>query len=223
MTIIHECIAGANDCAAAVQAPHSAAQFNRDVIQGELVEPPMITHSAPYTSQELADSLGIADSTLRTRWLPWLQKAAPIELLVDAQGYTELARSLLNDFAQIPSKKADRQQWVKTAKDRYRSEFMPVMPDGVSDQLGGALSLLLDQGSQLQSSAALQLAEIQALIASQAAVEAEFDQAEIAAMRAAGANRGVTRFQIETQAEDTVYYQLRKAKTQARTAPKASS
>jgi hypothetical protein len=207
-----------------VQLPHNAVPIEPNVIQGELVELAAIGHAAPYTSHELAASLGIADSTLRTRWLPWLQKATPVELLVNEQGYTELAWSLLQDFAQIPSKKGDRQRWVQAAKDRYRSELLPggVMPAGVPDELGGALALLLDQGGKLQSSVDLELADIQALIQSQANVEAEFDQAEIAAMRAVGTNRGVTRFKIEAQAEDVVYYQLRKAKAEARTSPNVS-
>ena len=91
-----------------------------------------------------------------------------------------------------------------------------VTPDGVPNELGGALALLQSQGNALQSAADAQLLELQALISQQAQMEAEFDAAEIAAMRAAGAKRGVMRFQIETQEEDAAYYQLRKLKTQAR-------
>jgi hypothetical protein len=68
----------------------------------------------------------------------------------------------------------------------------------------------------MQTAADAELAALQALIQQQGQVEAEFDQAEIAAMRAAGAKRGVQRFQIETEMEDAAYYQLRKARTQSR-------
>jgi hypothetical protein len=200
------------------QDAHSAAQLPHEVIEAEFVEESGIGHPAPYTSTELATELAIAESTLRTRWLPWLLKVAPVELLVDDSGYTELARSLFREFSKLSKKKADRERWVSEAKARYSREFMPggVTPEGVSEELGGALALLRDQGSKLQTAADAQLAELQALIESQSQVEDEFDQAEIAAMRAAGAKRGVMRFQIEAEQEDSAYYQLRKARAAAR-------
>jgi hypothetical protein len=199
-----------------------------EVVDGELLEdtpavaaetaPPAIDHPAPYTSHELAAALGVAESTVRSRWLPWLQKVAPVELLVSDAGYTELARSLFSEFAQLPAKKTQREAWVKAAKERYSQEFMPggVTPEGVPPELGSALALLSQQGSAMQTAADAELAALQALIQQQGQVEAEFDQAEIAAMRAAGAKRGVQRFQIETEMEDAAYYQLRKARTQSR-------
>lgn len=208
------------ESAESAQDAHSAAQLPHGVIEAELLEadPPGIGHPAPYTATELAAELAIAESTLRTRWLPWIQKVAPVELLVSDAGYTELARSLFNEFAQLPAKKAQREAWVKAAKDRYSREFMPggVTPEGVCDELGSALALLSQQGSAMQTAADAQLAALQNLIQQQGQVEAEFDQAEIAAMRAAGAKRGVQRFQIESEMEDVAYYQLRKARTQAR-------
>jgi hypothetical protein len=166
----------------------------------------------------LADELEIGESTFRTRWLDWLLKVAPIELLKTDDGYTELARSLALEFKQVPSKKANRDRWVTEAKARYSREFMPdgITPAGVSEELGGALALLRDQGSKLQTAADEQLAELQALIESQSQVEDEFDQAEIASMKAAGAKRGVMRFQIEAEQEDAAYYQLRKVRAAAR-------
>lgn len=223
MTIIPEHTLGAVSSTNAVQdshkAPHSSAQNFVQVAETVQVEVvPEINHPAPYCSDELASELGIAESTLRTRWFSWLQKVAPVELLTMEGGYTELARSLFSEFAQLPSKKKAREQWVSEAKQRYSREFMPsgVTPDGVPNELGGALALLQSQGNALQSAADAQLLELQALISQQAQMEAEFDAAEIAAMRAAGAKRGVMRFQIETQEEDAAYYQLRKLKTQAR-------
>jgi len=189
-----------------------------EIIEAELVGDSGIGHPAPYTAAELATELAIAESTLRTRWLPWIQKVAPVELLVHDSGYTELARSLFCEFSKLPTKKANRQRWVAEAKAHYSREFMPdgITPQGVPDELGGALALLRDQGSKLQTAADEQLAELQTLIESQSHVEAEFDEAEIAAMRAAGAKRGVMRFQIEAENEDAAYYQLRKMRAQKR-------
>jgi hypothetical protein len=208
-----------DSCAFSAQEPHTPAQIP-EFIEGELVE------GAPYSGKQLATELKIGESTFRTRWLPWLLKVAPIELLKTDDGYTELARSLALEFKQVPSKKPNRDhamspeenRWVTEAKDRYSREFMPdgITPEGVSEELGGALALLRDQGNRLQTAADEQLAELQALIDSQAQVEAEFDEAEIAAMRAAGAKRGVMRFQIEAQEEDAAYYQLRKMRAQKR-------
>ena len=208
MEILHEHDLSAAQRADVVQKPHS---FVQDVIEAELI-------AAPYTAQQLADELAIAESTLRTRWLPWIQKVAPVELLVDEAGYTELARSLFREFSQLPKKKADRERWVSNAKQRYSREFMPggVTPEGVSEELGGALALLRDQGNKLQTAADEQLAALQALIESQSQVEAEFDEAEISAMKAAGAKRGVMRFQIEAEQENAAYYQLRKLRSQKR-------
>ncbi|MEE4204490.1 MAG: hypothetical protein V2I45_12740 [Halieaceae bacterium] len=191
--------------------PHTAAQVP-EFIEGELIA------GAPYAGKQLAEELKIGESTFRTRWLDWLLKVAPIELLKTDDGYTELARSLALEFQQVPNKKANRDRWVAEAKARYSREFMPdgITPQGVSEELGGALALLRDQGSKLQTAADEQLAELQALIESQAQVEDEFDQAEIAAMRAAGAKRGVMRFQIEAEQEDAAYYQLRKLRSQKR-------
>lgn len=197
--------------ASSAQEPHTAAQAT-ELIEGELVE------GAPYSGKELAAELAIGESTFRTRWLPWLQKVAPIELLKTDDGYTELARSLALEFKQVPSKKPSRDRWVAEAKEHYSREFMPdgITPQGVSEELGGALALLRDQGSKLQTAADDQLQHLQHLIESQSQVEAEFDEAEIAAMRAAGAKRGVMRFQIEAEQEDAAYYQLRKLRAEKR-------
>ena len=49
----------------AAHQPHIAAH-QVEYVEGDLVE------GAPYLGKELAEELGIADSTLRNRWLPWL-------------------------------------------------------------------------------------------------------------------------------------------------------
>ncbi|MGB3493871.1 MAG: hypothetical protein WBA57_14170 [Elainellaceae cyanobacterium] len=204
---------------ASAQEIAPSAQLDAQIFEGELVEENTgISHGAPYSSRELAEELGIADSTLRTRWLPWLRRVAPVELLLEGKEYTELARSLLTEFAQVPSKKTERERWVTDAKRRYSREFMPggVTPEGVPEELGGALALLRHQNNTIQSSASAQFADIKQLITRQATVEAEFDSAEIEAMRASGMKRGVRRFQIETEEEDSTYYQLRKLRSEAR-------
>lgn len=196
------------------QSPHKAAQnFARDLelIDGELMA------GAPYSGAELAEELAIAESTLRTRWLPWLEKVAPMELLKTEEGYTELARSLAEEFKAVPSRKAAREKWVTEAKQRYSSEFSPagLVGPGICEELGSALALVKQQGSQLQLSASAQLDQLKALIAQQGRVQADFDAAEIKSMRARGMNRGIQRFQIETEVEDATYFQLRKLRSQS--------
>jgi hypothetical protein len=53
------------------------------------------------------------------------------------------------------------------------------------------------------------------LISQQGRVQADFDSAEVAALRARGLNRGVQRFQIEAEAEDSAYFELRRLRSQA--------
>jgi hypothetical protein len=159
----------------------------------------------------------IAESTLRTRWLPWLERVAPVELLKTAEGYTDLARSLALEFKQVPSKKAAREKWAAEAKQRYSQEFSPdgLVGPGVCGELGSALALVRQQGSQMQLSATTDLERLKALITQQGQVQADFDEAEVAAIRARGLNRGLQRFQIETEAEDSTYYELRWLRSQA--------
>lgn len=180
------------------QAPHRGAQFS-EVIEGELCE------GAPYGGAQLASELAIAESTLRTRWMSWLEKVAPVELLRSPEGYTDLARSLALEFKQVPSRKAAREQWVAEAKRRYSQEFSPagLVGPGVCGELGSALALVRQQGSQMQLAATTDLEHLKALITQQGQVQADFDAAEVAAMRAKGLHRGVQRFQIETEAEDS--------------------
>ena len=190
--------------------PHSSAQFPA-VIEGELCE------GAPYTSAELAGELAIAESTLRTRWLPWLERVAPVELLKTEAGYTDLARSLALEFKQVPSKKAAREKWAAEAKQRYSREFSPdgLVGPGVCGELGSALALMRQQGSQMQQAGTADLEQLKALIAQQGQVQADFDAAEVAAMRGRGLTRGVQRFQIETEAEDSAYFELRRMRLQS--------
>ncbi|MEA5449677.1 hypothetical protein VB780_13915 [Leptolyngbya sp. CCNP1308] len=180
------------------------------MIEGELCE------GAPYSGAQLAGELAIAESTIRTRWLPWLERVAPVELLKTDAGYTDLARSLALEFKQVPSKKAAREKWVAEAKQRYSREFSPdgLVGPGVCGELGSALALVRKQGSQMQQAGTTDLERLKALINQQGQVQADFDEAEVAAMRARGLNRGVQRFQIETDAEDSTYFELRRMRSQ---------
>lgn len=193
----------------AVQSPHWGAPME-EVIEGELCE------GAPYSGAQLAQELAIAESTLRTRWLPWLEKVAPLELLRTDLGYTELARSLAQEFKQVPSKKVARAQWVSDAKHRYSGEFSldGLIPEELPPELGSVLALVRQQGTQMQAAASADLERMKDLITQQGQVQADFDEAEVAAMRARGMNRGVQRFQIETEAEDNAYFQLRRLRSQ---------
>lgn len=172
---------------------------------------------APYGGGQLAGELAIAESTLRTRWLPWLERVAPVELLKTEAGYTDLARSLALEFKQVPSKKAAREKWAAEAKQRYSREFSPdgLVGPGVCGELGSALVLVRQQGSQMQQAGTADLERIKALIAQQGQVQADFNEAKVAAMRARGLSRGLQRFQIEAEAEDSTYYELRWLRSQA--------
>jgi hypothetical protein len=192
------------------QSPHRGAQVE-EVINGELCE------GAPYGGAQLAQELAIAESTLRTRWMPWLEKVAPLELLKTEAGYTELARSLAQEFRAVPSKKTDREAWVSDAKRRCGGEFSldGLIPEGLPSELGSAFALVRQQGTQMQTAATADLEKLKALITQQGQVQADFDEAEVQAIRARGMNRGVQRFQIETEAEDSAYFQLRRLRSQA--------
>ncbi len=188
----------------------SSAQFP-EVIDGELCE------GAPYSGAQLAGELALAESTLRTRWLPWLERVAPVELLKTEAGYTDLARSLALEFKQVPRKKAAREKWAAEAKQRYSREFSPdgLVGPGVCGELGSALALVRQQGSQMQRVGTANLEQLKALITQQGQVQADFDAAEVAAIRARGLNRGLQRFQIEAEAEDSAYFELRRLRSQA--------
>ena len=68
----------------------------------------------------------------------------------------------------------------------------------------------------MQTEADAQILELRALIEEQSQVEAEFDDAEIEAMRAAGMKRGAMRYQIESEAEEQAYYGLKKLRSKSR-------
>ncbi|MDJ0704689.1 MAG: hypothetical protein QNJ46_15505 [Leptolyngbyaceae cyanobacterium MO_188.B28] len=158
--------------------------------------------TAHYSAKQIADQLQVGESTIRTRWFEWLKKVAPEPLLKDKQGFTELARSLFAEFAQV--EKGDRPQWVADAKARYAQEWGSagvIEGELMPDQVGGALALLNRRNSSLQQSLETELADLEAFVQQVNEAEADFSQAELEAFRTSGAKRGIVRFKIETQAE----------------------
>ena len=121
--------------------------------------------SARYTAQQIAQTHNVGESTVRTRWFDWLVKVTPAELLKDNAGYTELARTLFEEFAEI--KHSDRNQWVVDTKARYAAEWSnagviegELMPDSVSS----ALALHQTQNGMMQQSIAAELADLESFV-----------------------------------------------------------
>jgi len=165
---------------------------------------------ARYTVQSIANAHNVAESTVRTRWFAWICRVAPAELLKDGQGYTELARSLFGEFAQL--EKCDRTPWVTEAKTRYAKEWASagvidaeLMPDSVSS----ALALRQSQTGAMTQATALELSELEDFVDQLVVTEADFSTAELAAFKAAGQRRGMIRFKVETQAEMDTYSTLK--------------
>ena len=71
--------------------------------------------SAHYSAQAIAQTHNVSESTVRTRWFEWLVKVAPAELLKDDRGYTELARTLFNEFAEVKLRGSARKKSYKCA------------------------------------------------------------------------------------------------------------
>jgi hypothetical protein len=167
------------------------------------VQPHATAHTvARYSSRQLAEELDKAESTLRTRWFDWIAKVAPTPLLRDAQGYTELARTLFHEFANVDQ--ADRAAWVAEAKQRYSQEWASAgVIDGelMPDEVGGTLALLQSTNLTSQAGINADLADLEAFIDQVNEAEANFTQQELEAFKLAGVKRGIVRYKVETQAE----------------------
>ncbi|MEO0759709.1 MAG: hypothetical protein AAFY78_22870 [Cyanobacteria bacterium J06648_16] len=171
--------------------------------------------AARYTAQTIAQAHSVAESTVRTRWFEWISRVAPVALLKDERGYSELARSLFAEFATVDRR--DRTAWVTDAKARYAHEWGgagviegELMPDSV----GNALALHQTHTSLLQHTTAQTLADLDALMGQLAVTENDFSSAELAAFQAAGRRRGALRFQVELQAELDTYSNLKQQRLQ---------
>lgn len=171
------------------------------------VLPHVIAHSAAhYSGVEIAQMYDVAESTIRSRWLPWLLKVAPGDLLKNDQGYTELARSLFEEFSRCDRK--ERAAWVVDAKGRYSVEWSSAgVIDGelMPDNVGLTLSSLHSSNEHMQLTLQGQLEEIERFAGQLASADQSFSHAELEAFQLAGMQRGLQRFKIEAQSEaDTI-------------------
>ena len=166
--------------------------------------------TARYTAQEIAHSHNVAESTVRTRWFDWINQVAPTELLKDGGGYTELARTLFNEFADIsdcesPKERLrQRKAWVTDAKARYSHEWASagvIEGELVPEEVGSVLALRQTQTTALELSVAEQMANLEAMIDQVNTAEVNLSEAELRAATARGQKRAIVLHQAELQAE----------------------
>ncbi|EKU97590.1 hypothetical protein Lepto7375DRAFT_6795 [Leptolyngbya sp. PCC 7375] len=168
------------------------------------------TEQGTYTAVQLGEQLGVSDATIRNRWYQWIVQVAPEPLLKQGSTYTELARTLFDEFSRV--KHCDRNQWVANTKARYAHEWSnagviegELMPDSVSS----ALALRQTQNGMMQQSIAAELADLENFVDQLAITEADFSEAELASFKAAGQRRGIMRYKLELQAEMDTYGHLK--------------
>ncbi|MBE9067183.1 hypothetical protein IQ260_11000 [Leptolyngbya cf. ectocarpi LEGE 11479] len=163
-----------------------------------------------YTAQQIAEAHNVSDSTIRNRWFEWIGKVAPSELLKDKEGYTELGRTLFEEFANIqvcesPKERLrQRDSWVEQARVRYSAEWESAgIFEGelVPEEVSQVLALRNTQTSNLQTSVAAQLANIEAMIDQANTAELNLSEADIQAAAARGQQRAIALYQAEMQAE----------------------
>ena len=170
-----------------------------------------------HTAQAIAQAHSVSDSTVRNRWFPWIAKVAPEPLLKDGKGYTELARSLFAEFAQVP--KNDRQSWVEEARARYSQEWSSagvIDAEWMPDEVGNALAVIDSNNRSLSSLLEQEMQSLDLFLEQVDGVEADFSEAELKSFRLNGAKRGVQRFKVETQAELETVNQLRQKRIQGK-------
>ena len=155
-----------------------------------------------HTAQSIAQTHNVSDSTVRNRWFAWLKKVAPESLLKTQQGYTDLARTLFDEFAQI--EKCDRSQWVTDAKARYAHEWASagvIEGELVPEEVGSVLALRQTQTTALELSVAEQMANLEAMIDQVNMAEVNLSDAELRAATVRGQKRAIVLHQAELQAE----------------------
>ena len=179
-------------------------------------QPNVIEHvPVHYTGQQLADLYGVSEATVRNRWLKWLCKVAPEELLRSSDGYTELAYALYEEFAKVDKK--ERAAWVADAKSRYSAEWSSVgIIDGelMPEVVGSALALLQTNNSSINSELSAELASLEGFVDQLNGVDADFTQAELDSFKAAGMKRAIVRFKVEAQTEAETFNALRQRRLQ---------
>lgn len=180
------------------------------------VPPHTSAQGAHYSAQQIADmhpDISPAEVTVRTRWFEAISKVAPKELLKTGPKFTELARSLFDDYVyNVKQGTLSLDDWIHDAKTRYAHEWesagvidAELMPDGV----GSSLATLRNTGNSLQMRMAAELEQLNEFVGQLQEVEADFSEAELNLFKARGAMRGVKRFKVETQSELEIYSQLR--------------
>ncbi|MEA5464643.1 hypothetical protein [Leptothoe sp. PORK10 BA2] len=166
--------------------------------------------AARYTAQEIAQTHNVAESTVRTRWFDWINQVAPTELLKDGAGYTELARTLFNEFAEIsdcesPKERLrQRNSWVAEAKARYSHEWESagiIEGELMPEEVGNVLALRQTQNHELGLSVAQQLQSLESLIDQANTAEGNLSDADLKAAVTRGQQRAVMLYQAELQAE----------------------
>ena len=155
-----------------------------------------------HTAQSIAEAYNVSDSTVRNRWLPWLRKIAPESLLKSGKGYTDLARTLFGEFAEV--KHCDRNAWVTDAKARYAHEWESagvIEGELMPEEVGNVLALRETQTNELELSVAQQLQSLESLIDQANTAESNLSEADLKAAVTRGQQRAVMLYQAELQAE----------------------
>ncbi|MEM7067178.1 MAG: hypothetical protein AAF572_28940 [Cyanobacteria bacterium P01_B01_bin.77] len=123
-------------------------------------------------------------------------------MLKDEQGYTELARTLFGEFAEV--KTCDRKSWVTDAKSRYAQEWSSagvIEGELVPEEVGSVLALRQTQTTQMELAVAEQLANLEAMIDQANTAEVNLSEAEMKAAATRGQQRAIALHQAELQAE----------------------
>ena len=155
-----------------------------------------------HTAQSIAQAHNVSDSTVRNRWFGWLAKVAPESLLKTRQGYTDLARTLFGEFADV--KTCDRNQWVIDAKARYAHEWATagvIEGELMPEEVGNVLALRQTQTNELELSVAQQLQSLESLIDQATTAESKLYEADLNASDTRGQKRAIEFQQAELQAE----------------------
>lgn len=165
--------------------------------------------SGHHTAQAIAQAHNVSSSTIRNRWYPWLKKVAPEALLKDGKAYTDLARELFTEFAEVAT--PGRDAWVAEAIARYSHEWSSVgvidaelMPDGI----GEVLAVRQAQTGAIHQSMEAEMLELEKFADQLLITEGDLSQTALNAYTAMGAQRGMLRFKVETQAELEAYSRL---------------
>mgnify|MGYP001793182930 CR=1 FL=1 len=157
------------------------------------------TQGCTHTTQQLADLYAVKTQTISSWVNRWLTQVAPIELLKQGKGtYTELTRTLLNEFVQVDEKA--RSAWVLDAKERYAAEWNyagGIDCEVIPDTVGSALALLSNNNLALQQSLDAELAEVEDFIVKLNTAEDNYSQGEVEQWIANGKRRAVAQFKTE--------------------------